>query len=195
MPFLTVLAKRYKKYIATRVPEGPYFLGGFSYGGTLALEVAQQFLAEGQAVLAIYLLDTPCYDSVQLRHVLRMITLKGIQQEFPNRIGHYLGELPQPMLEHVLAATRNDIKLLMRHRNQIYHKPVVSFQSRHSLPHSKLFLQRKSHGWEKFLRDLTTTWVDCDHNSILCGAHLPSLARTIAQDMRNRHAAHIARLS
>lgn len=40
-------------------PQGPYFLGGFSGGGLVAYEMAQQLLAEGEDVAELVLLDTP----------------------------------------------------------------------------------------------------------------------------------------
>ncbi len=40
-------------------PEGPYYLGGFSGGGLIAYEMAQQLRAAGQEVGVLALLDTP----------------------------------------------------------------------------------------------------------------------------------------
>ncbi|MCC3433879.1 MAG: hypothetical protein JGK08_29155 [Microcoleus sp. PH2017_04_SCI_O_A] len=42
-----------------RQPEGPYFLGGSSFGGTVAFEMAQQLNAIGQKVALLTLIDTP----------------------------------------------------------------------------------------------------------------------------------------
>ncbi|QLE58472.1 non-ribosomal peptide synthetase [Nostoc sp. TCL26-01] len=39
-------------------PQGPYLLGGFSWGGTLALEIAQQLQAQGQEVKLLAIFDT-----------------------------------------------------------------------------------------------------------------------------------------
>src|SRR5712692_5008964 len=41
-------AALYLEEIRRLQPEGPYFLGGHSMGGTVALEVAQQLHAQGQ---------------------------------------------------------------------------------------------------------------------------------------------------
>src|SRR5262249_11929830 len=38
-------------------PEGPYYLGGYSFGGVLAFELARELLARGHAVNTIGLLD------------------------------------------------------------------------------------------------------------------------------------------
>jgi thioesterase domain-containing protein len=46
-------------------PEGPYFLGGYSFGGLVALETAQQLTAQGQEVGLLVLLDTLLIHQVQ----------------------------------------------------------------------------------------------------------------------------------
>jgi thioesterase domain-containing protein len=44
-----------------RVWSGPYRIGGFSFGGTLALEVASQLVEAGEAVDRVVIFDTPQY--------------------------------------------------------------------------------------------------------------------------------------
>ena len=43
-------------------PDGTYFLGGFSGGGIIAYEMAQQLLAEGKSVGILVMLDTPAVE-------------------------------------------------------------------------------------------------------------------------------------
>jgi acyl transferase domain-containing protein/thioesterase domain-containing protein len=60
-PFLTRIedmAAHYIKEIQTVQAEGPYFLGGYCMGGTVALEMAQQLHAQGQKVALLALLET-----------------------------------------------------------------------------------------------------------------------------------------
>lgn len=57
-------------------PEGPYFLGGYSFGGMVALEMAQQLRAQGEEVAMVALLDTfpgrPMSSAELLAKLLRM---------------------------------------------------------------------------------------------------------------------------
>lgn len=53
------MATHYIKALRLLQPEGPYFLGGSSFGGTLAFEMAQQFQALGQKVALLAMIDTP----------------------------------------------------------------------------------------------------------------------------------------
>ena len=54
--------KRLAGHILTEIrqlqPSGPYRLGGYSFGGLLALEVAQQLNAAGESVEALFLIGT-----------------------------------------------------------------------------------------------------------------------------------------
>ncbi|HAJ64533.1 MAG TPA: non-ribosomal peptide synthetase, partial [Cyanobacteria bacterium UBA8543] len=52
------MAAYYIKEIRTLQPEGPYFLAGYSFGGLVAFEMAQQLHAQGQKVALLALCDT-----------------------------------------------------------------------------------------------------------------------------------------
>ncbi|MGI0084076.1 MAG: alpha/beta fold hydrolase, partial [Nitrososphaerales archaeon] len=52
------MATLYLKEIRRICPHGPYFIGGYCMGGTIAFEVAQQLQAKGEHVALLALLDT-----------------------------------------------------------------------------------------------------------------------------------------
>jgi aspartate racemase len=52
------MASDYIREIRTVQPQGPYFLAGFSMGGKVAYEMAQQLHAQGQKVAMLALFDT-----------------------------------------------------------------------------------------------------------------------------------------
>jgi phthiocerol/phenolphthiocerol synthesis type-I polyketide synthase E len=60
-PFLTRIedmAAAYVKEVRTLQPKGPYYLGGYCMGGTIAYEMARQLKAQGQEVALLALMDT-----------------------------------------------------------------------------------------------------------------------------------------
>jgi amino acid adenylation domain-containing protein len=59
------MAKLYIEEIKTIQPQGPYLLGGYSFGGLVAFEMAQQLQKQGQKVSLLALLD--CYAPGSLR--------------------------------------------------------------------------------------------------------------------------------
>jgi aspartate racemase len=61
------LAAHYIKEMRILQPEGPYFLAGVSFGGSVAFEMAQQLVAQGEKVALLALLDT--YTSEALKQI------------------------------------------------------------------------------------------------------------------------------
>ncbi len=55
---LEAMGRDYVKEIREFQPEGPYHLGGTSFGGMIAFEMAQQLVAQGQTVGVLALFDT-----------------------------------------------------------------------------------------------------------------------------------------
>jgi phthiocerol/phenolphthiocerol synthesis type-I polyketide synthase E len=60
------MAALYVKEIRRVQPHGPYFLGGYCMGGTVAFEVAQQLRAEGEPVALLALFDTMNWHKIPL---------------------------------------------------------------------------------------------------------------------------------
>ena len=52
------LAKQYVKLIRKEQRHGPYFLGGYSYGGLLAYEIASMLTEQKQRVEFVAMIDT-----------------------------------------------------------------------------------------------------------------------------------------
>ena len=64
---LTEMAAHYIQEIHTVQPNGPYHIGGFSFGGLLAFEIARQLQSQGQRIAMLAIFDTPApgYHHVQ----------------------------------------------------------------------------------------------------------------------------------
>ena len=58
------MAALYVKEIQRVRPHGPYFLGGYCGGGTIAFEVAQQLQAEGEQIALLALFDTSNWSTI-----------------------------------------------------------------------------------------------------------------------------------
>lgn len=58
---IPAMAQAYVAAIKTRQPNGPYMLAGYSMGGVIAFEVAQQLQARGDRVAQLFLLDAYLY--------------------------------------------------------------------------------------------------------------------------------------
>jgi thioesterase domain-containing protein len=58
LPMIEALAAHYIEELRTVQPNGPYFLIGYSWGGLVAYEIAQQLTASGEIVELVALVDT-----------------------------------------------------------------------------------------------------------------------------------------
>jgi len=65
-PYATAeeMAAFYLKTIKAHFPHGPYWLAGWSFGGLIAFELAQQFRAQGDEVAFLALFDTQLSDTL-----------------------------------------------------------------------------------------------------------------------------------
>lgn len=90
------MAAHYIKEIQTIQPQGPYFLGGYSFGGLVVWEMAQQLVAQGQKVALLAIFDTSS-------PTCRKTTIKPIPT--PKRISRHLNNLlevgPTYILEQI----------------------------------------------------------------------------------------------
>ena len=102
------MASLYVDAIRSVAPEGPYYLAGYSSGGTLALEMAQQLRAQGEEVALLAMIDSEAPESHlgekrwRLRHVpafIGNVARWAVQDDF-FRSG------PRLMLENVQSKLR-----------------------------------------------------------------------------------------
>jgi len=65
---IEAIAAHYIQAIQTLQPQGAYLLGGWSFGGLVAFEMAQQLTRSGQQVSLLAILDTPAPGSRSVIH-------------------------------------------------------------------------------------------------------------------------------
>jgi len=82
MPFLDCVEEMASRYIAEMrkvQPEGPYYIGGYSFGGLVAFEMARQLNTGGEAVAFLGLVDT--YPGKPKSNAVLLSTLFGLPRE------------------------------------------------------------------------------------------------------------------
>ncbi|PSB02437.1 condensation domain-containing protein [Merismopedia glauca] len=103
------LAAYYLAEIQTIQPKGPYFLGGVSWGGVVALEIAQQLAAKGEKVGLLALLDT-----------IRPSSRKHLP--IAKRLQYHYRQLTQAGFSHILQKVNNRFKKLKKKFSLVYDK-------------------------------------------------------------------------
>jgi thioesterase domain-containing protein len=83
------MAARYAAAIREKQPHGPYSLGGYCYGGTVALEVAQQLMAQGETISFLAMFENPAPKSGYRRFRAHPRTMLGVVKNLPFWLGDF----------------------------------------------------------------------------------------------------------
>jgi len=103
VPQIEGMAARYIEEIRRIQPEGPYFLGGYSFGGSVAFEMAQQLTAQGQNVALLAIID---HTPPPTRYYMRFWTPAFLMEFLRNTPSWLLDEICNSELEEILARIR-----------------------------------------------------------------------------------------
>jgi thioesterase domain-containing protein len=80
------MARHYIEEIRTLQPHGPYYLLGYSFGGTMVLEMAHQLRAAGEQVALIGMIDSKTRDYQESAEAVR-----SVQDRINHRLNRFRG--------------------------------------------------------------------------------------------------------
>ncbi|MEZ4646804.1 MAG: thioesterase domain-containing protein [Chloroflexota bacterium] len=120
------MAAHYIREIRTLQPEGPYYIGGYSYGSNVAYEMARQLVGQGQTVALLAILDhMPAKsDYMKVRWNLRLIG--HVLLNLPYRFQDFLYLRPDEMLARVRKKLRATSKWAW---NKLHRGAQVGYQA------------------------------------------------------------------
>jgi thioesterase domain-containing protein/acyl carrier protein len=194
------LAAGYIEEIRSVQPEGPYFIGGYSFGGRLALEIAQQLQARGQRIGLLAMFDTygpgyPARPSLWLRllgHV-RLLGSHNLSWGWDHIVStsrHWLAKttqgmvLPSPLGYLVPQGIREDFDshrhASMSYVPRLYPGPLLLFRAseRPDLPGADF--SDPVLGWDPLIEGgIEIQPVPGDHFSIFHEPHVRVLAERL----------------
>ncbi len=181
-------------------PHGPYYLGGWSVGGLVALEMAQQFLAEGETIGLLALLDTtpprsPEEDGGGKEYGLDMsldeLATLGPERQLPYLWQHALKlgliepDVPMGVAQQVLEA----LKRLFHHHMVLADQYVPRFY-----PGCITLLRpsdapvavatTRDRGWGRLATSVDVHFVPGQHHSMVKEPHVQALARVLGDCLR-----------
>ena len=146
------MADFYIKEIQALQPTGPYYLGGSSFGGLAAFEMARQLEAQGEKVALLALLDTGTSDYP--RYLPGTTRLRARAYELTRRVQHHrdsLGMLDKrEKVAYVLDKTEKMRKQYRRKINNAYKKLMrkffLEFRGKGSIPSNLIQLEDQIEG-------------------------------------------------
>jgi len=123
------MATHYIEEIRLLQPKGPYYLGGASFGGTVALEIAQQLLAQGEQVSLLAIFDdTPInveVDSETNEFRKHLNVLYRVMKNFPNWFKEFIQMGPSRMWGRV----RRKLRLMQKFQDSKHASPNHQFDA------------------------------------------------------------------
>lgn len=168
---IETMAQQYLTALRGIQPEGPYLLGGASFGGLVAFEMAQQLRALNQTVDLLFLIDTPAVgqplfdledDAAILAFVGNQLLqlngnavsaheLRTIPAE--EQIGYLLQRVPNgqergftaPHLHQLLRVIKSNREAMLNYTPQPYPGRIIFFRAREAAENS--FSVRPEHFW------------------------------------------------
>ena len=129
-----VLATHYLEEMQQLQPQGPYFLMGFSFGGMVAFEMAQQLIAQGQEVSQLILIDT---------YTLEAFSTLSIDQ----RLAKYWHNIQQEGLHYLFKRSK---KVFQKYKRKLIRDVFLKFQEKTLLTHHDQQLPEDFH-YQHFL--------------------------------------------
>src|SRR5208283_1261492 len=176
------MADVYLVHLRLAQPEGPYYLGGYSFGGYVALEMARRLQVQGEEIRALVLLDTYAGESRSvLERFLSLSTEQKIaylkrrtrryQEGIKRRIDFMFLPPAVKNVRRTLAVAENNYKL------EAYSGRILLFRASEK---GLRGLEDPTGGWHKFVAGgLDVHEIDGDHGDILNKPNVESLAREL----------------
>jgi thioesterase domain-containing protein len=170
-------AQDYIRQMKSVLPSGPFLLGGFSFGGTLAFEIAVQLQKEGYQVPLLMLVDCICPLAKEhwwfnlVRYVYRVIFYPG-RYGFVRRIKlYYCSRLhrknkPLPMSMRYFYIVNKYFSLLKGYQPEHFNGKLLLFRAtKNKSTYPKL-------GWENLADEVELIPIEGNHLELLSDSKL-----------------------
>jgi amino acid adenylation domain-containing protein len=179
------MAALYLEHLRAAQPEGPYFLGGYSFGGLVAIEMARTLIAEREDVRALTLVDTylpsPKKGQSLVQRFFSLSTQQKVAYLKKRSIRYFRGikrridaiSLPQSIkdVREACAVAEN------KYCPQVYPGRVILFRASEKALRG---LDDPKEGWLKYAAGgIEVHEIDADHGNILNGPQVKQLASQI----------------
>lgn len=204
------MASHYVKLLRRFQPEGPYYLAGWCFGGIVAMEMADQLIAQGQKIGILALFETwahppregrlrfftnrlKCFlkmgarrKLVYLKHKLRFYYAWYFDKSLVNRV---IEERFGFSIAHGPLASREKVYRINLHASQTY--PSRPFAGRITLLNAESIGEERipdpTGGFATLVKEIDIHPVPGEHMSVLKDPHVGVLAAKLKECLRAAH--------
>ena len=169
---ITLMAAHYLEEIRELQPHGPYLLGGWSMGGTVAFEMAQQLRAQGEATALLVLIDSETSVVAD--------SASNVQRHLDSR-RQVPPDIDVDELLHLMDVVTTHDHALSAYRERTYSGPVTIIRAREQP-------DERAHdlGWGEFVAGgVEVHVVPGDHYTMLQPPHVEVLASRLRLCLEN----------
>jgi amino acid adenylation domain-containing protein/non-ribosomal peptide synthase protein (TIGR01720 family) len=189
------MATHYIQELQTVQPHGPYFLSGWSFGGLVAFEMAQQLSHEGEQIALLALIDTnpPCLSYkglidnafllVELFKDRLNLCLEELRQLEPEEQIIYVKEQAKQknvVLEgfdfeqapHFLKISQINGQAVQNYQGQYYSGSMVIFKASETDTDFEYY-------WKELVKDIETVVVPGNHLNMVSPPHVQTLVQKL----------------
>jgi aspartate racemase len=188
------MAALYLEHLRGSQREGPYYLGGYSFGGLVALEMARRLLERGQEVALLALVDTYIGGSnssllgrfFSLSTEQKLAYMKKRATRYRRGIKRRVDALSFPA---AVKAVRNACATAeLSYRPTVYPGLVVLFRASEKALRG---LEDEGSGWQKYVAGgLEVHEIDGDHGNVLNEPNVRHLAAALRARLEQAQAEH-----
>jgi amino acid adenylation domain-containing protein len=203
------MARRYVEQVRAVQPEGPYLLGGWSLGGAVAFEMAQELRRQGQQVARLILLDSFAPAGSPAPEPEEAALLAGFAADLARSAGREVLLTPESLagltaeerlhalwrhavearllppgtgleeLRVLLEVARANLHAVTRYNPQSYDGRAVLLRARDARRGATV---DPTHGWGRLIASgLAIEEVPGDHHGILRAPHVGELAERLGR--------------
>ena len=188
------MASLYLEHLRAAQPEGPYFLGGYSFGGLVALEMARRLVSAQEEVRALTLVDTYLPTPTKGQSLLGKFFALSREQKLAylkKRSTRYARGIKRRIDAISLPQSIKDVRegcavAEQKYQPQVYSGRVVLFRASEKALRG---LDDPQEGWRKYAADgVEVHEIDGDHGNILNEPQVKQLAAEIRSRLEKAQA-------
>lgn len=188
------LAARYIKYIQHVRPHGPYKLGGWSFGASVAYEMAVQLSHMGEKVECLYLLDPRTGHSQEEQQLVEKLIGTSFFHGYINNDPLFARFKKLGLVDKLLSNSRAVFEDIFAYQPQRYEGQTVLFKATRPDPKAKdvesalanqlakfqrMHIAQKDNGFGQYVPFLQVIDIHCRHDFMMRGNALEMISKVI----------------
>jgi amino acid adenylation domain-containing protein len=189
------LAAKYIEFLKTQVPRGPYSLGGWSFGGQVAFEMALRLERLGETVERLYLLDPQIISSPEEKQLRKKFLTINNYQEYLEKDPLFERFRRMGFLDILIENYREIARYMLDYTpDGVYQGETTLFKAMKPDPinpsappesaedirrHQRIIGQKKDNGFGRYAPRLRTIEIPDIHDGFMRGEALEMIVAVI----------------